>query len=188
LNSDQDVSLLGMVAESLATIWNPSVEALKVHLAMNVKSVGDLIACAEQAGFEVNEVDLPDSVGGFAQMIDGTPHIVVNRRKSARHREFTLAHEWGHHRLHVNPTSDASRFIPQTPEMMEFEANLFASSFIVWRTPASERDDLFKRNPEFGHSMMMPVLMSAAAVFAGLMVHICSVISESRNPTKNTLP
>ena len=41
----------------------------------------DLSVVVERAGSEICYVDLPETVGGFAQVIAGKPQVVVNRGK-----------------------------------------------------------------------------------------------------------
>jgi len=187
LNLESDFSTFDIIVGSLGKIWAPSFEAHKIGQALNVSFAESLAASAEKAGFEVTEVDLPENVAGLAAIIAGKPHIVINRRTTGRYRDFTVAHEWGHHHLHLNPARDTtSLVVSPTEEMKEFEANLFASSLIVFLTAESEREDFQKQNPEFGRSLVMPMMLSVVAIFATLLFHvICLSPEDQTTPNLN---
>jgi hypothetical protein len=83
-------SSLEVMLEGLEMIWAPGAEAVKVQQALGVRSLADMTAALERAGYEVCCVDLPERVSGFAKVIEGKPHIVLNRAKSAEHLQYTI--------------------------------------------------------------------------------------------------
>lgn len=141
---------------------------------MNMSSVKDLAAEAERAGYEVDEVDLPANVGGFALWIEGKPHIVVNRAKSTEYRQYTVAHELAHHMLHLAPSPlNPGGFPISNKDMMEFQANAFASSLAIL-TPETEREAMLRQNPELVGALVMPIFLSIATVVVAVVMHLCS--------------
>lgn len=170
MNPESDPSTLDIIAEGLATIWSPSAEALKLQQSRKIRCLEDLIVEAERAGYEICEVDLPKNVGGFALTIEGKPHIAVNRDKSTEYRQYTVAHELGHHLLHVVQSPDPNSLL--NTAMMEFQADLFASSLIVWLTPENERDEMLRQNPEFARTFNLSVLLSIVAVLTAVFVQV----------------
>ncbi len=82
-------SSLEAVLQVLEMIWAPGAEAVRVRQALGVRSMADMSAALDRAGYEVCHVDLPDAVSGFAKVIEGQPVIVLNRAKSEPHLQFT---------------------------------------------------------------------------------------------------
>ena len=164
-----------IVVEFLKLIWMPAGEALRVQKDLDVHSLNETPAAAERAGFEVSHVDLPPKVSGFATVIEGKPHIVVNRAKSQRHQQYTLSHELGHQVLHLNPPSTPvrSRFSSQK-NMVEFEAHMFAATWIISVANETERDDLLKQNPEAGIVPFLAVCTTAVILVVALIVYVWS--------------
>ena len=172
LNTEMSTSEI--VLEGLGFIWNPGAEALKVQQDLNVRSLGELAAAAGRAGYEICYVDLPPKVSGFAVVIAGRPHIVINRAKSRPHQQYTIAHELGHHVLHVNPTQDPNQPGLPIKNFAEFQAHMFAASLIFWTMNDKQREDVLKQNPE---SLIFPALaifMSFAVILTPLLVHLWS--------------
>ena len=52
-------SSLEVMLEGLEMIWAPGAEAVKVQQALGVRSLADMPAALERAGYEVCSVDLP---------------------------------------------------------------------------------------------------------------------------------
>jgi len=165
-------SPMDIVLEALGTIWSPGAEALKLQQSMNITSLEGLMVATERAGYEICEVDLPENVGGFALTIGGKPHIVVNRDKSAEYRQYTVAHELGHHFLHLGPSPVPNNLLAVNSEMKEFQADAFASSLIVWLTPEKDRDTMLRQNPEFARAITMPILLSIAVILVAVLAHV----------------
>ena len=162
------------ILDCLAIIWNPAAESLKRQQDLNVHSLKDISAAAERAGYEVCYADLPPNVSGFAQVIAGKPCIVVNRAKPPEHQQYTVAHELGHHVLHVNPPQDPHQLGLASKDMMEFQAHLFAAMWVIRVTNGKEREVLLRHNPE---SLVVPassVFMTFAMILGAAIAYLCS--------------
>lgn len=176
MRSDVKGSSLDMVLEGLGLIWNPGVEALKLQRELGVRSLEDVPAAAERAGYEICYADLPMNVSGLATVIAGKPHIVVNRAKSPQHRKYTIAHELGHHVLHVNPSHEANKLGLPTEGLAELQAHMFASTLVVRVAKDGEREDVLKHNPESFAMLFASLFMSAAIILIPLLVYLWSRI------------
>lgn len=171
---------LEVMLEGLEMIWAPGAEAVKVQQAWDMRSLADMPAALERAGYEVCRVDLPDRVSGFAQVIEGKPHIVLNRTKSAEHLQYTMSHELGHHVLHL----DDSRNHPVLPsaDLMEFQAHQFATLWILYLANDKEREDVLRQNPEWLMVCFISLLMTAGAVVIPLIAHLLSSVNGLLGP------
>jgi Zn-dependent peptidase ImmA (M78 family) len=163
---------MDVVLEALGTIWSPGAAAITLRQSMKIMSLEDLTVATERAGYEIYEVDLPKNVGGFALTIGGKPQIVVNRDKSAEYRQYTVAHELGHHLLHLTPSVEPNNLLSLNGQMKEFQADAFAASLIVWLTPEKDRDEMLRQNPEFARAITMPIFLSIAVVLVAVLVHV----------------
>jgi Zn-dependent peptidase ImmA (M78 family) len=182
MRSDTEASISDIALVVLGMIWNPGVEALKLQRDFNVGSLEDISRAAGRVGCEICYVDLPPKVSGFAAVIAGTPHIVVNRAKSSQHQQYTLAHELGHQVLHVNPVQDPNQPGLQIKDMAEFQADMFASTLMFMTTNDKEREDVLAQNPE---SLTMPALAMVATVMflvIALLFYICSRLFPAHPP------
>ncbi len=165
-----DISIL----DCLAIVWNPGAESLKLQQDLNVHSLKEISAAAERAGYEVCYADLPQNISGFARVIAGKPCIVVNRAKPPQHQQYTVAHELGHHVLHVNRPPDLPQLGLPSKDMMEFEAHLFAAMWVIRVTNDKEREILLRQNPE---SLLIPALsvfLTFAMILGALFAHLAS--------------
>jgi Zn-dependent peptidase ImmA (M78 family) len=174
-------SSLEFILEGLEMIWAPGAEAMKVQQALGVRSLADMPTALKRAGYEVCYVDLPDKVSGFAQVIEGQPHIVLNRAKSAEHLQFTVSHELGHHVLHLN----ASRYLQQGPPsegLAEFQAHQFATLCILFLATEKEREDVLNQNPEWLLVGATSLLMTAGAIVVPLIAHLWSSLGGFPTP------
>lgn len=81
MKSDVEFSVFDILGQSLERLWKPGMEAIKLRLNHNVQTVEEIPFAAERAGYQIPYVDLPMRVSGFSQVIEGKPHIVVNRTK-----------------------------------------------------------------------------------------------------------
>jgi Zn-dependent peptidase ImmA (M78 family) len=178
-------SPMDTVLEALGTIWSPGAAALKLQQSMNIMSLEDLMVATERAGYEICEVDLPESVGGFALTIGGKPQIVVNRDKSAEYRQYTVAHELGHHFLHLTPSPVPNSLLAVSGEMKEFQADAFASSLIVWLTPKKDRDEMLRQNPEFASAITIPILLSIGVILVVVLAHVWFQIFSDKSVSED---
>ena len=174
-------SSLEVMLEGLQLIWAPGAEAAKVQQAWGMRSLADMPATLERAGYEVCYVDLPERVSGFAQVIEGKPHIVLNRAKSAEHLQYTMPHELGHHVLHLDESRDPQTRLPST-DLMEFQAHQFATLWILYLANDKEREDVLSQNPEWLTVGFVSLLMTAGAIVIPLIAHILLSLNELLSP------
>jgi Zn-dependent peptidase ImmA (M78 family) len=174
-------SSLEVMLEGLEMIWAPGAEAVKVQQALGVRSLADMTAALERAGYEVCCVDLPERVSGFAKVIEGKPHIVLNRAKSAEHLQYTIPHELGHHVLHLDDSRDVQQKLPSA-HLTEFQAHQFATLWILLLANEKEREDVLSQNPEWLLVGFLSLLMTAGAVVIPLIVHLLVSLNGLLSP------
>jgi len=182
MRSDAKPSTFDLFLEILGMIWNPGTEAFKVKQDFGVQSVEDIPLAAERAGFEICPVDLPAKVSGFAQVIAGKPHIVVNRAKPPQHRNYTIAHELGHHVLHLDPSHGSELLGFMTNGLKEYQANMFATMLVVWTTEDQEQEEMRRQNPELHLTAFAALLLTLVAVVVALLFHVFSRPSQRQLP------
>jgi Zn-dependent peptidase ImmA (M78 family) len=175
---DKGISRVDGVLDILGILWNPGVEAMRVQKEVKARSLEETIAVTERAGYEVCLVDLPEKISGFATMIAGKPHIVLNRAKSRHHMHYTVSHELGHHVLqHLNPSqySNSSAFLP-TEALQEYQAHMFASTW-VWFTPDRNTDMevMLRQNPE-SIVVYLAIFGSLAVILFTALAHVASLL------------
>src|SRR5271156_5241156 len=107
MNPNVEISIFEVVVEALGTVFCPGIEGMQAQRDLRIRSIDGIPLAVTRAGYEISYVDLPVNVSGFAQVIDDERHIAVNREKPLRHRVVTIAHELGHHRLHLNSSGSA---------------------------------------------------------------------------------
>jgi Zn-dependent peptidase ImmA (M78 family) len=92
----------------------------------------DVLRCVEAAGVGVAILDLGEGLAGAYLRPNGTPIAFVNGRDSPQRQRFTLAHEFGHHRLGHGRVVDEPRALGDfTGDPDEVQANYFAAAFLV---------------------------------------------------------
>jgi Zn-dependent peptidase ImmA (M78 family) len=166
-------SSLQAVLEGLDMIWAPGAEAMKVQQALGVRSLADVPAALERAGYEVCYVDLPERVSGFAKVIEGKPYIVLNRAKPKEHLQFTVSHELGHHVLHLDASPDSQPGLP-SEGLAEFQAHQFATLWILFLANEKEREEVLSQNPELLLVGVISLLMTAGVILIPLIVYLWS--------------
>jgi Zn-dependent peptidase ImmA (M78 family) len=174
-------SSLEVMLEGLELIWAPGAEAAKVQQALGVRSLADMPAALERAGYEVCCVDLPERVSGFAKVIEGKPHIVLNRAKSMGHLQFTISHELGHHLLHLDDSRDPQTKLPSA-DLMEFQAHQFATLWILLLANDKEYQDLLRQNPELLLVAAISLLMTAGVIVIPMIAHLWSSLRGLPRP------
>jgi len=180
MTPDNQDSLFISVLEVLDVIWNPGVEARSVQKALKVQSLEDTVVAAERAGYEVAYVDLPESVSGFATVIDGQPFIAVNRAKPRSQVAYTVSHELGHHILHLKPSCRTNPLgNPPDEGMEEFEANMFAASWVYWAADSNEKNDVLRQNHE-SVVLTLSIFLSLGVIVTALGMHLWSRLSKKR--------
>jgi len=97
--------------------------------------VPDLLEAVEGPGAaHVVVLDLGEGVAGAYLARPGCPLIFVNGRQVSGRRRFTLAHEFGHHRIgHGTVVDSPSDMADYDHDPQEVEANAFAAEFLVPR-------------------------------------------------------
>jgi Zn-dependent peptidase ImmA (M78 family) len=180
MRSVNELSGSEIMVELLKMIWMPAAKALRVKKDLDVHSLNETSAAAERAGYKVCYVDLPPNVSGFAEVIGGQPHIVVNRAKSAEHQQYTLSHELGHQALHANPSRSPSAL--RIEGMEEFQANIFASVWIM-RVAGKERENVLRQNPESSACMSLAIVTTGGILAIALLVYLWSCLFRTRPST-----
>jgi hypothetical protein len=138
-------------------------------------------AALDRAGYEVCYVDLPDKVSGFAKIIEGKPHIVLNRAKSEEHLLYTMPHELGHHILHLDDSRDIQQKLPYA-HLTEFQAHQFATLWILYLANDKEREDVLSQNPEWLMIGFISLLMTAGAIVLPLIAHLLLSLNGLLSP------
>jgi hypothetical protein len=164
-----NVSRLGIGLECLLRIWEPAGLQGEARLGSPLTGRNAL----GRAGYEVSNVDLPESVSGFAEIIADRPHIVLNRAKSQEELQCTLLHELGHHILHLKPVRayDPLGF-PGTDEA-ELEADLFAAAWLFFLRNNRQRNAVLLRNPEI--SKILPMYLLLSVILIPCLLLICLI-------------
>ena len=95
----------------------------------------DLLEALEgPGGVHVAVLDLGDGVAGAYMARPGCPLIFVNGRQGPVRQRFTLAHEFGHHRLgHATVVDRPAALSDFGHDPCEVEANAFAAEFLMPR-------------------------------------------------------
>ncbi len=108
--------------------------------------VPDLLRSLEdEAGMHVFIVSLPENgIDGAYQIDNGQPFVLINQEKHPVRKRFTLAHEFGHHRLEHGAQLD-SKIDLRDRRLTEIEANRFAGAFLM---PRPAIDDWFARHDD----------------------------------------
>lgn len=174
MTSATDRSGADSILDTLGSILAPAAEAHRVHAALNVRSWAETAAAVERAGYPVYAVDLPVTVSGFAMRMDGMPCIVVNRAKSFVHQQYTVVHELAHHVLHMNPARDPDLCAYAMAGLEEFQAHLFAASWVMRATDGAERDEVLRQNPEASACLFGSVVISVGILAGALVMHLLS--------------
>jgi len=173
MKPDGEISVFDILGESLGVIWKPAMKAIKLRLEHNIQAVGDIPVVAQRAGCQISYVDLPVRVSGFAQVIEGTPHIVVNRTKPPSHTTFTIAHELAHLELHLNPSRNNDQPAQPPNTATEFEANMFASVLVATTTSGEQQEEMLAHNPEMRSSVAVSVFATVLAILMAVVIWFC---------------
>jgi len=173
MKPDVEFSVLHILGESLERLWKPGMEAIKLRLEHNIQAVGDIPVVAQRAGCQISYVDLPIKVSGFAQVIEDTPHIVVNRTKPSSHTTFTIAHELAHPQLHLNPSRNNDQAAQPPNTAAEFEANMFATMLVATTTSGEQQEEILAHNPEMRSSVVVSAFATVLAILMAVVIWIC---------------
>lgn len=173
-----DVSTFECLVQGVGEIWSPASEALRLQEELNVHSLEETAAAAERIGCEVCYVDLPEKVSGFADIIDGKAHIVLNRAKSRQNLAFTLPHELAHCVLHMNPSRNSGQPRVLDLGIAEFQADLFAATWVNWLGDVSQREDMLTGNRESSSAVFTSLLLTVAFVAIAIIAWVCSKLFD----------
>jgi Zn-dependent peptidase ImmA (M78 family) len=168
-----EFSVLDILGESLERLWNPGMEAIKLQLDHRIQTVEDIPVAAQKVGCHISYVSLPTKVSGFAHVIEGTPHIVVNRAKPLSHTRFTIAHELGHHQLHLTRSRNNDQAQPPN-NATEFEANMFASVLVSTTTSDEQQEQMLAHNPEIPSTLAVCMFATVLAILMALVIWFCA--------------
>jgi Zn-dependent peptidase ImmA (M78 family) len=176
-----EISASDFLIESLERIWKPGMEATKLYSDCSLRTLDDIPRAVERAGCEIFYIDLPEKISGFTQVIEGQPHIVVNRAKPSMHSNFTVAHELGHHVLHSNPLHSADQGHLLSDSETEFEANLFGATMVMTVATQEEQDDMVRYNPEIRFTLAVSIFGTLLTILVALAIWICSHLFRTRD-------
>ena len=179
MNSGNDTSLLDLFLQELGKILSPAGEALRLQGELDVNSLEETDAAAERAGYEVCYVDLPDKVSGFADTIEGKLHIVLNRAKSRQNLEYTLPHELGHCVLHLNPSHRTGQSGLAGIGIAEFQANLFATTWVSSLGNDRQREHMLTDNRESRAAVAACIILTLALAVIALLAWLYSKLFDT---------
>jgi IrrE N-terminal-like domain len=178
MKPEYEGSTAEMLFQGFGTIWSAAGEAIRLQEELNVRSLEETAAAAEQAGCEVCYADLPEKVSGFAEMIEQKPHIVLNRAKSPENLAYTLPHELGHCVLHLSPSPDASQPRLAPKGAAEFEAHLFAASWVTHAANHQRSREILAANPESLATIVGGFILTLALVVIAVIAWLCSKLTS----------
>lgn len=172
MNRTGEPSSVEILLACLGKIWEPGAEALRVQKDLGVSSLEETVPALERAGFEICYVDLPDKVSGFAEIIADKPHIILNRQKSPQNLQYTVPHELGHLILHLSPVPKPDPLGIQGVGNDELEADLFATSWLLFLRNDEGRNNVLPQNPESSRILVLYLLFTIALVLCTLIAHL----------------
>jgi hypothetical protein len=165
---------LEIICRCLNVIWGPGAQAWELQKSLGVRSLHETGPAAERAGYEVCYVDLPESISGFADVIEGKPHVVLNRAKSRSHQHYTLLHELAHHVLHLNSPDTPDQRTAGDLGAQELEAHMFSAVWVMLLAKGDQRNDLLRDNPELRLMLVGSLLLTALSILTALLLHFLS--------------
>lgn len=104
-----------------------AAEFLRARWNLGNQPIGNMIQLLELHGiavFSAQEKDTDLRFDAFSFFSDGQPYVFLSASKTPEHDRFDAAHELGHLVMHNSP-------IHKETKSREFEANLFASAFLM---------------------------------------------------------
>ncbi len=174
MKPEYEGSIAEMLLRGLDTIWSAAGEAIKLQEELNVCSLEETASAAERAGCEVCYAGLPEKVSGFAKVIEGKAHIVLNRAKSPLNLQYTLPHELAHCVLHMDASRDARQPRLAPKGAIEFEAHLFAASWVTHLGNAQQSREVLVANPESLATVLGGFILTLAFVVIAIIAWVCS--------------
>lgn len=180
MKAEYEGSTTEMLLQGFDTIWSAAGEATKLQEELNVRSLEETATAAERAGCEVCYADLPEKVSGFAEIIEGKAHIVLNRAKSPLNLQYTLPHELGHCVLHLDASRDAGRPRLAPKGAAEFEAHLFAASWVTHSGNGQQSREVLAANPESLATILGAFMLTLALIVIAIIAWVCSKLFSTK--------
>jgi Zn-dependent peptidase ImmA (M78 family) len=162
-------------------------------------AIPDILGLIEDSGLAVFIINLPDGgIDGAYQIQRDTPFILINQNAPPVRKRFTLAHEYGHHRLdHGAQIDEYIGFDEQN--QVEQQANAFAAAFLMSRsavdawwasyvTDQLDLEGLVRFSSRFGTSAMASCfrLANLGKIDDALMNRLCTAIGAGEHLTLAT--
>jgi Zn-dependent peptidase ImmA (M78 family) len=174
-------SIFDCLMTEVAKILAPMLEAARLRTDLNVSSLEETCFAVERAGYEIHRVDLPSGVRGAAAVDQGQPYILTNRCDCCDQHRYTVAHELGHHVLHMNPSPGIVKLglANRDEEDREAQADQFAVAWFMNTATPEQRDRFLQKNPQVAAVLtdsMMAVVMVALPF---LILYLFSRLSKS---------
>src|SRR4051794_32899664 len=144
----------------------------------------DLLEAVEgPGGASVVVLDLGDGIAGAHLVRSAGPLLFVNGTQGMTRQRFTLAHEFGHHRIgHATMVDRPADLKDFRHNPLEVEANAFAAEFLLPRAAVERWHD--ERGP--GVVTLEDVVRLAggfgvSAQMARYRLQTCNVLTDSRH-------
>lgn len=141
-----------------------------------------LEAVEDQAGVHVLVLELPAGVAGAYVVRPGRSLLFVNGEQALSRQRFTLAHEFGHHRMGHASVVDAQTTIGgQTRDPNEVGANAFAAEFLMPRAAIARwASDHSKGNPTLEDVLMLAGEYGVSAQAARYALATAEVLTSAK--------
>ena len=142
----------------------------------------DLLQAAEErGGAHVVVLDLGDGVAGAHVARPGCPLLFVNGRQPLPRQRFTLAHEFGHHRLQHATVVDRPSALTDSHDPLEVEANAFAAEFLLPRRALERWDEHREPGPiTLEHVVRIAAVCGASAQMVRYRLATAGVLDDQR--------
>ena len=154
------------------------------ELGLGLESpVPDVLESVEQAGVAVAILDLgPGLAGAYLHPLE-RPVAFVNGRDSSARQRFTLAHEFGHHRLkHGQVVDEPPALSDYAFDPNEVQANYFAAEFLMPKAAALAWADEHADGP-----LSLETVVRFAAAFGVSAKAACIALDTAGAFAKHTL-
>ena len=108
----------------------------------------DIVERVEAAGVAVVILDLGEGIAGAYLQVGGGAVAFVNGIDAPQRQRFTLAHEFGHHRLgHARSVDAPPALADYSGDPVEMQANVFAAEFLMPRAASLRWCERHDRGP-----------------------------------------
>jgi Zn-dependent peptidase ImmA (M78 family) len=143
----------------------------------------DLLTVVEDAGAHVVVLDLPDGVAGAYIAKPDCPLLFVNGAQWIARQRFTLAHEFGHHRMEHDSVVDQQVAISgYLHDPNEVCANAFAAEFLMPRRAIARwgADNVRGDQPTLEHVCVLAAQYGVSAQAARYALEAADVLTSAR--------